>query len=182
MDGTFELNKPGWYEVKHAEPNEFLNSKLENDTYGIYYSVAFQGDASTFLWQAKTAPESGKKYWGHIEQTKSGKSMRFKKDKEPENVPAQAASNFESVDKQDSINRAVALNNAVALYAGILEMNDVDPKTEDLLLATADKFLTWLKNEPSETPGRDKARKVADKLKANQEDEEEPEWMKGLEE
>lgn len=87
MEGNFELNKPGWYEAKTVMENDFLNGKLETKEYGIYYSVLFIGDAETYLWQAKTAPEEGKKYYGHIEESKSGKSLRFKKDKEPEDSP-----------------------------------------------------------------------------------------------
>lgn len=80
--GAFELNKMGWYTAQNVVENEFLNQRLESDQYGIYYSVKFTGDAETYLWQAKTAPVEGEKYWGHIEESKSGKSLRFKKDKD----------------------------------------------------------------------------------------------------
>lgn len=82
MEGTFELNKPRTYTVQASQENDFLNQKLESDQYGIYYSVQFQGDAETYLWQAKTAPVVGEGYYGHIEPSKSGKSLRFKKDKQ----------------------------------------------------------------------------------------------------
>lgn len=82
QEGSFKFNEPGWYTAQNVEENDFLNAKLENDQYGIYYSVKFTGDAETFLWQAKTAPVEGEKYWGHIEQSKSGKSLRFRKDKD----------------------------------------------------------------------------------------------------
>lgn len=81
MDGDFELNKPGWYTPKIADPNEFLNEKLTTDQYGIYYSVQFEGDADTYLWQTKTEPAIGETVYGHIEKSASGKSLRFKKDK-----------------------------------------------------------------------------------------------------
>lgn len=81
MNGEFELNKPGWYTPKIVQENGFLNEKLTTDQYGIYYSVQFDGDADTYLWQAKTAPATGEKVWGHVEKSASGKSMRFKKDK-----------------------------------------------------------------------------------------------------
>ena len=81
-EGDFELNKIGWYEVKNSQPNDFINENLTSDEYGIYYSVVFQGDAETYLWQTKTAPVEGEKYWGHLEKAKSGKSIRFKKDKD----------------------------------------------------------------------------------------------------
>lgn len=82
MDGDFELNKMGWYTPVNVLPNDFLNEKLESDQYGLYYSVRFQGDAETYLWQAKTQPVEGERVWGHIEESKSGKSLRFKKDKD----------------------------------------------------------------------------------------------------
>lgn len=77
----FELNVPAFYTPKIVTENEYLNEKLTTDQYGIYYSVQFDGDAETYLWQAKTAPVVGEKVWGHIEKSASGKSMRFKKDK-----------------------------------------------------------------------------------------------------
>lgn len=96
MQGNFKLNTVGWYTAQNVVENDFLNQKLENDQYGIYYSVKFEGDAETYLWQAKTAPVEGEKYWGHIEESKSGKSLRFKKDKDapsttPDGKPSQQA-------------------------------------------------------------------------------------------
>lgn len=81
---NFALNKTGWFTVEIVEPNDFLNDKLENDMYGIYYTVKFEGDASTHLWQAKKAPEVGEKVYGHIEMAKSGKSTKFKRAKKEE--------------------------------------------------------------------------------------------------
>lgn len=82
QEGDFTLLKMGWYTPVNVIANEFLNEKLESDQYGLYYSVRFSGDAETYLWQAKAAPEEGVRVWGHIEESKSGKSMRFKKDKD----------------------------------------------------------------------------------------------------
>lgn len=84
MDGDFTLDKPGFYTPQVVEENDFINERLENTDYGIYYSVKFENDAETYMWQAKTAPVKGEKYYGHIEKTKNGKSLRFKKDKLPE--------------------------------------------------------------------------------------------------
>lgn len=81
-EGNFELGKPGYYTPVSVAENDFLNEKLENTDYGIYYSVRFSGDAETYLWQSKTEPVPHERYWGHIEKSKSGKSLRFKKDKE----------------------------------------------------------------------------------------------------
>lgn len=89
MDSTFDLNTPGWYTVAASEKNEFLNQKLTSEQYGLWFSVRFEGDASTYLWQTKTEPKVGEKYWGKLETTSSGKSVKFKWDKQnsPANLP-----------------------------------------------------------------------------------------------
>lgn len=84
MENNFELNVPGWYEVELQAKNDWLNQKLDTQEYGIWYTVKFAGDATEHLWQTKTDPVVGEKYWGHFEMTKSGKSTKFKKDKLPE--------------------------------------------------------------------------------------------------
>lgn len=84
MDGTFELNKIGWYTPKNVAENDFLNEKnsqADLAKFGKTYSVSFEGDAETYLWTTKTRPEEGKRYWGHIQET-SGKMLRFKVDKQ----------------------------------------------------------------------------------------------------
>lgn len=134
---SFELGKPGYYTVQNVQENEFLNAKLESDQYGIYYSVKFEGDAETFLWQAKTAPVAGEKYYGHIEQSKSGKSLRFKKDKLEEDKASQAGST-QSTD--ESIARAVALKAAV-------EYSVANKLTDSEVTGVADIFLAWLKDD-----------------------------------
>ena len=78
---SFELDKLDWYEVQNAELNEFINDNLTTDEYGVYYSVKFVGDADTYLWQTKTEPVEGEKYWGMLQKAKSGKSVKFKWDK-----------------------------------------------------------------------------------------------------
>lgn len=98
MEGDFTEHKPGMYTVQNVEENEFLNEQLENTNYGIYYSVKFQGAAETYLIQAKTAPVEGEKLYGHIEKSKSGKSWRFKKDKQ-DGVAPQAQPNYQNNSK-----------------------------------------------------------------------------------
>lgn len=122
----FELGKSNWYTVLNVAENDFLNEKLENEDYGIYYSVQFEGDAETFLWQAKTAPKMGEKYYGHVEQSKSGKSMRFKKDKVPENEPAPPGASPNQTSYKN--NDAITLSMVWKTVAGIrgLPENDED--------------------------------------------------------
>jgi len=84
---SFELDKLDWYEVQNAELNEFINDNLTTDEYGVYYSVKFVGDADTYLWQTKTEPVEGEKYWGMLQKAKSGKSVKFKWDKK--NAPTE---------------------------------------------------------------------------------------------
>src|SRR3990167_2321253 len=80
----YELNKPDWYTPQNvAEIEEF-----DKDDYGnTWYAAVFEGDAETYLWLAKNQPEEGKKYYGHVEKTKSGKRLRFRTDKVPEDGP-----------------------------------------------------------------------------------------------
>lgn len=163
MDGDFQLNKLGWYTPKIVQPNDFLNAKLENDTYGIWYTVQFQGDAQTHLWQAKTAPVSGERVYGHIEKTASGKSTKFKRAKK-EDIPHDAQGSQQAStsgvpakyaqtnpDTQDSIARSVALkaavNAATATHSAGLAI------TENGIIKTAEVFLAWLKGttKPTDT-------------------------------
>jgi hypothetical protein len=143
---SFKLGEPDWYTVQNAEENDFLNQRLESVQYGIYYSVKFEGDAETFLWQTKSAPVEGEKYYGHIEQSKSGKSLRFKKDKVEEAKTAQGGSG-QSTD--ESIARAVALRHAAVIAAAL---GDNMPNVEEVL-KLADTFLYWLKGETPEPKG-----------------------------
>lgn len=150
----FQLGKMGWFTVQNVEPNDFLNDKLENDRYGIYYSVKFTGDASTHLWQAKAAPVPGEKVYGHIELAKSGKSTRFKKAKK-EDTPATDSAGAQPTathqvphDKtqQESIARSVALKAAVDFIKG-------ENLGSDNVLRLADTFLIWLTNSGSSGRG-----------------------------
>lgn len=155
MDGTFELGKLGWYTPKIVQPNDFLNAKLENDTYGIWYTVQFHGDANTHLWQAKTAPVAGERVYGHIEKTASGKSTKFKRAKK-ENVPHDAQGSQQAstlgvpakyaqtnLDTQDSIARSVALKAAV---------DSLSPDSgTDVAIKVAETFLAWLQGSTKPT-------------------------------
>lgn len=80
----FDLSWVGEYIPMNVQANDFLNEKLESDLYGIYYSVQFEGNAETYLLQAKKAPVKGVPEWGMIELAKSGKSYRFKRVKREE--------------------------------------------------------------------------------------------------
>lgn len=144
---SFELNVSDHYTVQNVAENEWLNQKLTTTQYGIYYNVQFEGDAETYFLQAKTAPVVGDKLYGHIEQSKTGKSLRFKKDKleEPQNAPYSPVTGYaETPDKQNSIYKSVALNNAAILYAQSEDKSNV--------LSKADEFLDWLTSDkPSES-------------------------------
>lgn len=90
-DGTFELNKAGYYTPQQVAENDFLNGKLTSDQYGKWYSVQFVGDAETYLWQTKTDPVKGQKYFGMLIKTTSGKAVKFKRLKEEDyNVTPEA--------------------------------------------------------------------------------------------
>lgn len=153
---NFELNKHDWYEVQNVEENDFLNQKLASTDYGIYYSIKFAGDADTYIWQTKTPPVEGEKYWGWLEKSKSGKSVKFKWDKQntpdelPNGKPAPQAK--ENRETQDSIFRSVALEHAVKYSKRFKSVHD---KGQDAL-EVADNFYAWLtKNTGSQgsSPG-----------------------------
>lgn len=78
-NASFNIGEVGVYMPQNVQENYWLNEKLENDLYGIYYSVQFEGDADTYLIQAKKAPIVGQAEYGMIEMSKSGKSKRFKR-------------------------------------------------------------------------------------------------------
>lgn len=84
MMSDFTIGKVGWYETQNvAEIEDF-----DQDQYGnTWFNVKFVGDAGTHMMLAKEAPEEHKKYYGHFEPTKSGKRLRFKRDKEPDDQP-----------------------------------------------------------------------------------------------
>lgn len=142
---TVELGKADWFTVKSVEPNMFLNEKLTTDQYGTWYTVVWTDDAEKIYWQTKTPPEVGKTYWGWLEKTSTGKSIKFKWDKL--NTPSEDAGSpvagikpqngnwHESPEKQASINRVVALNNAVLLHPNL---------ADDRILETAQTFYDWL--------------------------------------
>lgn len=152
-----ELNKIDWFTPVFVEKTP----KFDQDQYGnTWYTVVFEGDAGQYLWLAKNDPIEKKKYYGHLELTKSGKATRFRTDKEPEgeSAPVEAASKVETVDKQDSIYRSVALNNAAIVYQGTKHSDSGD------ITMLADIFLSWLKDErlPEETDWIDKAKEELD--------------------
>lgn len=126
----------------------FLNQKLITDQYGTWFTVVWTDDVEKVIWQTKTPPEVGKTYWGWLEKTTSGKSIKFKWDKlntpqgdmaGPTSVSKPQGGWTESPDKQDSINRAVALNNAANVFMGHGE--GADPF---MIQELANKFYFWL--------------------------------------
>lgn len=125
MDGDFTLLKPGWYKPLNVVANDFLNERLENDTYGLYYSVSFDGDAETYLWQAQTKPVEGEKVWGHIEESKSGKSLRFKRDKDaptttPDGKPSPATQQADA--RGDAITSSMCVKLAFSQFCHVETM------------------------------------------------------------
>lgn len=115
MKATFKIGEVGEYMPTLVQENDFLNEKLENDMYGIYYSVRFEGDADTYLLQAKKAPQEGQLEYGMIELSKSGKSKRFKRVKREDSV-----NTTQVVDKaflKDMSNTPILIYNGSLNYA-----------------------------------------------------------------
>lgn len=130
MEGDFTLNKTGWYTVQTVAPNDFINDNLQSRDYGIYYSVVFVGDAETFLWQTKTEPVQGEKYWGHLEKAKSGKSVKFKKDKDaPSHTPdgKPSAQTKQENEKGDAITRSMVVKLA---FQGFISAEGMLPQED----------------------------------------------------
>lgn len=60
-------------------------TSFDPDAYGNrYWSIDFEGIQGSLLWKTKARPENGQSVFGHIEDSKSGKSKIFKKDQKPE--------------------------------------------------------------------------------------------------
>lgn len=128
-----ELNKPGYFEVEFVQ----VIKNFDPDPYGnIWYNAKLQGEAEAVMWLAKNEPKPGKVY-GHLEETKSGKRLRFRTDKEPESTSGGGYK--KSPEQEEAIARAVALKAAVDFYGSD---NDKSPQ---VAIKIADEFLAWLK-------------------------------------
>lgn len=171
MDNNFELNKAGWFIPQNVEANDFLNDKLDSTDYGIFYSVKFQGDASTHLWQAKTAPVEGEKYFGMLIMTKSGKSTKFKRLKpedygqsapqatqSPSNAPGVQKSIEYWDDKDARIQAQFAIKAAIAYTSSNVEAD------MDYLEGVAKDFFAMVDRVKVKPTGYDKAKAVRSDL------------------
>lgn len=112
-----------------------------SNDYGAFrtYLVQVEGNGEPVSINRKAdspVPKVGEDLYGDITQGKFGQSFKSKKKPFTPN-------NYESPERQDSINRAVALNNAVNLYAGTKTLPVI-------VLLTADAFLGWLKQETND--------------------------------
>ena len=128
-----ELDKPGYYTTQNVEETAFDPDKYDNR----WYSVKFEGDAATVLWLAKEEPEEHRKYYGHFEKTKSGKALRFKRDKEPEE-PGQSErpkAQWQPRD-DDSIKAQFAIKAAIQFLNGQKDagVEDIEPLARDLFV------------------------------------------------
>lgn len=111
QEGDFSPNKSGIYMLIHAEEID----GFDQDQFGnTWYDAQFSGDAGQFMWLAKEKPEDGKTYYGHLEPTKSGKRLRFKRDKEPETTVATGSSTSGN-SYQSKDNTAITASMAVKL-------------------------------------------------------------------
>lgn len=159
----FELNWVGEYIPKLVSENDFLNEKLENDTYGIYYSVLFENDADTYLLQAKIPPEEGVPEWGMIEMSKSGKSKRFKRvkrddsgtpdraSKEP-GYPSKAAADQKYL--KDATTTCIQIYNGSLNYAKEAGLNLIDNvedrrKYLEYVQEITEELMTWVEKARS---------------------------------
>jgi len=115
--------------------------------YGVMqsYTIALEGVSEPVVLNKKCPvkhePKTGETLFGTLEEKTNAKGnvyMKFTAQKPPEATGQAQSSNWhESPEKQQSINRAVALNNAV-LYAPI------EKATVDQTLQVANVFYAWL--------------------------------------
>ena len=114
------------------------------------YTISLKGVSEPVVLNKKVPvkqePHVGELLYGSLEEKTNQKGnvyMKFSAEKRPEAAGQAQTSNWhESPEKQQSINRAVALNNAV-ITSGVTE----DYKT---VIAIADIYLTWLSGEVKE--------------------------------
>lgn len=139
------------YKIVQFKPTDY------KDQYENYWcDVAFEGVSEPAKWSMReeSVPKwkEGMEVYGHIEEATSRANKpynRFKTDKVPEGAPEATPASpggskpsggwTESPEKQQSINRAVALNNASVLFEGLGGGADVTN-----IIAIADTFYTWL--------------------------------------
>ena len=127
-----------------------------------WFSVLFEsGDQAS--WLAKTEPRIGDTVYGNItEETKKsgeGTYKRFRKAQKDVTVTGSTSQTkfTEDPGKQDSIMRMNALTNAVNMSVGIHKAAvDENHSVSVNILAAANDFYEWLKNEKIE----DKAKEV----------------------
>lgn len=121
------------------------------DNFGnTWCEAVFEGVGEPVRWVLKDPSKIsvGDVVFGHIEEaiSKAGKPYnRFKTDKRDDYAPPKDSKAWvESDEKQKSIARSVALNNAVAFYSGKPDIKYTH------VLETADKFLEWLTKSDDE--------------------------------
>lgn len=165
-NASFNIGEVGVYMPQNVQENDWLNEKLENDLYGIYYSVQFEGDADTYLIQAKKAPIVGQAEYGMIEMSKSGKSKRFKRVKrEGSGTSAGVAKSSEAFLK-DMSNTPILMYNGSLNYAKDLGLNLITSKEDrriyleyvkdvtDEMLREIDNIRSGSTQEPKVTESR----------------------------
>ena len=117
--------EPAWYETQNvAEIEEFDQDEFGN----TWFNVKFTEDAATHMWLAKEKPEEHKKYYGHFTPTKSGKRLRFKRDKVPEDEPR--PDNAKNPKKSDAFLRDVT-SVPIDMIRALLPYFDVQTLNKD---------------------------------------------------
>lgn len=129
----------------------FKTGTFKDDYGNTWCSMSLEGfgEPVTIVLKDPSTVHVGSELYGRIEQAKKkngGEYWRFKKEQKEE-APTQATEQkgwHESPEKQESINKAVALNNAV-IYAGIEKLTVADT------LNVAEQFVKWLRTEKENT-------------------------------
>ena len=152
--------------VSEQEPREYYNETYKSTTY--YIKVQLEGVERPVSIGKKTkdALKVGDEVSGTIISEPNYGEDKFKSEPKMFTPGAPGASGPKKEIDHDSMFRCNALNNAVTIGGDMTT-----------IVANADDFLTWLKNEPK--TGYEKARDTAEALKPKQElkEEEEPNFM-----
>lgn len=108
------------------------------------------GERSMYSTMSKNIATIG--WSGDIELYTNAKGKEYVR-QAPKDEPAVAGGSSwgsDSPEKQDSIYRSVALNNAVTLHAAMTQGKDAFSSVNNAVLKTANDFLNWLKKEEIE--------------------------------
>ncbi len=145
-ENNFELNEKAYFTPILIEEIE----GFDQDDYGnTWFNVVFEGNAETCMWLAKNKPELEKKYYGHLEKTKSGKKLRFKTDLVPkDSTPAYK-------DNSDAITASMCVKLAFSQFCHVETMLPSEDKHWSQIEYMADMLYKTIKKTGKYEPKKE---------------------------